>query len=64
MQIYNDREKVGQKKIQTVQLEEKNKKRKFNVGAKTCAERAKERPRGKWDTGSGEQGPQDKTLVR
>ena len=38
MQIYNDREKLGQKEIQTVQFGEKMSVRKCNMEVKSCAQ--------------------------
>ena len=41
MQIYNEKEQVGQKEIQNVWFEAKQTTKKFNVGAKACAGKKK-----------------------
>ena len=39
IQVCSEKEQVGQKETQNVQFEEKKSTRKFNTGAKACAER-------------------------
>lgn len=51
LQVYNEKEKAGQKEIQNTQFVEKKIIRKFSVGAKACAERGK-KPDEKWNKGN------------
>lgn len=54
MQVYNEKEQVGEKEIQNVQLQKKGSTRKYN-GAKSSAQgdkRFKEKPDAKWNKGS------------
>jgi hypothetical protein len=43
MQVYNEKECVGQEEIQSGQFEKKKETREFNVGAMVCAESDKEK---------------------